>query len=105
MTKAEADKGTNAASGTGNSATSGGGDGRQTTTGRIVGNVALPPSKRLAICDVFDEQGKPRTNVLRDHLKQEGRLSEECALKVIKDGKSFKVNTHRHGQEPIVAPH
>lgn len=61
---------------------------RQTTTGRIVGNVLLPPAKRLTIPDVFDDSGKPRTNVLKEHLKGEGRLSEECALKIIKDGKT-----------------
>jgi len=60
---------------------------RQTTTGRIVNNVLLPPSKRLTVADVFDENNKPKTTVLKDHLKQEGRLSEECALKIIKDGK------------------
>ena len=26
------------------------------------------------------------TKLLRDHLKQEGRLTEECALKIINDG-------------------
>ena len=67
---------------------------RQTTKGRIVGNVPLPPSKRLEISDIFDANGKPRVNLLKDHLKQEGRLSEECALKVIHDGKSQRLNLY-----------
>ena len=37
--------------------------------------------------DLFDEQtGAINTEILRDHLKQEGRLSEACALKIIRDG-------------------
>lgn len=37
--------------------------------------------------DLFDEaSGSINTEILRDHLKQEGRLSEECALKIINDG-------------------
>ena len=33
------------------------------------------------------EGGHLNTAKLRDHLRQEGRLTEECALKVIQDGK------------------
>ena len=37
--------------------------------------------------DLFDERtGAINTEILRDHLKQEGRLSEACALKIIHDG-------------------
>lgn len=61
-------------------------DGKQSTTGRIIGSVPLPPAKRLTITELFDENNKPRTNILKEHLKQEGRLSEECAIKIIKDG-------------------
>ena len=36
---------------------------------------------------MFDEaSGSINTEILRDHLKQEGRLSEDCALKIINDG-------------------
>ena len=65
-------------------------DGKQSTTGRIIGSVPLPPAKRLTITELFDENNKPRTNILKEHLKQEGRLSEECAIKIIKDGMKFK---------------
>ena len=63
---------------------------KQTTTGRIVNSVSLPPSSRLSSAEVFENQ-KINTKLLRDHLKQEGRLTEECALKVIQDGKFFRV--------------
>jgi len=57
------------------------------TKERIVGQVPYPPVKRLEISDLFDEKtGSINTEILRDHLKQEGRLSEECALKIIKEG-------------------
>jgi len=57
------------------------------TKERIVGHVPYPPTKRLEISDLFDEKtGSINTEILRDHLKQEGRLSEACALKIIHDG-------------------
>ena len=72
------------------------------TKERIVGQVPYPPTKRLEIrwaletrrhwigcnfSDLFDEKtGSINTEILRDHLKQEGRLSEACALKIIHDG-------------------
>ena len=60
---------------------------KQTTTGRIVNSVLLPPSSRLSSAQVF-ENDIINTKLLRDHLKQEGRLTEECALRVIQDGKT-----------------
>lgn len=45
----------------------------------------LPPSKRLSIDDVFDTKGKPRPDVLKQHFVLEGRISDECALKIIND--------------------
>ena len=58
---------------------------KQTTTGRIINSVTLPPSNRLTAEELFPND-KIDTKLLRDHLKQEGRLTEECALKVIKEG-------------------
>jgi len=48
--------------------------------------VPLPPSKRLTVADVYDSKGKPRPDVLKQHFVLEGRLSNECALKIINDG-------------------
>jgi len=52
---------------------------------RQVPSVPLPPNKRLDICDLYDGTSI-NTEILRDHLRQEGRLSEELALKIIRDG-------------------
>merc|ERR1712126_375549 len=52
---------------------------------RQVPSVPLPPNQRLDICDLYDGTSI-NTEILRDHLRQEGRLSEELALKIIRDG-------------------
>jgi hypothetical protein len=57
------------------------------TTGRQCSAVPLPPNKRLEISDLYDESTNSiNTEILRDHLKQEGRLTQECALKIIREG-------------------
>ncbi|CBY12953.1 unnamed protein product [Oikopleura dioica] len=53
---------------------------------RTCPNVTLPPSKRLGIDELFDSSGKPRPPILREHLRKEGRLTNECAIKLIQDG-------------------
>ena len=60
---------------------------------RTCPNVTLPPSKRLGIDELFDSSGKPRPPILRDHLRKEGRLTNECAMKLIQDGSS-RLRTH-----------
>ena len=42
----------------------------------------------LYFSDLYDGTSI-NTEILRDHLRQEGRLSEELALKIIRDGKKF----------------
>lgn len=42
-----------------------------------------PPARKLTIDDVYDSTGKPCPDVLKAHFLQEGRLSDECALKII----------------------
>jgi len=44
---------------------------------RTCPNVTLPPSKRLGIDELFDSSGKPRPPILREHLRKEGRLTNE----------------------------
>ena len=48
----------------------------------------LPPrSERLSLEEIYDQQtGKPSPEVLKQHFVQEGRISEDAALKIIKEG-------------------
>lgn len=72
---------------------------KQTTTGRIINSVTLPPSNRLTAEELFPND-KIDTKLLRDHLKQEGRLTEECALKVIKEGTDEVILTAVNSVKP-----
>lgn len=51
--------------------------------------VPLPPAKRLTVADVYDAKGKPRPDILKQHFVLEGRLSDECALRIINDGSAL----------------
>ena len=51
-----------------------------------------PPSNRLTIADLFDNQtggGKPKLDRLREHLLAEGRLEEDAALMIIERGEAL----------------
>lgn len=48
-----------------------------------------PPSKKLAASDIYDNKGKPKPDVLKQHFTQEGRLTEECALRLISEGSTL----------------
>jgi len=61
----------------------------QPTKERIVKTVPLPPAKRLTVADVYDAKGKPRPDILKQHFVLEGRLSDECALRIINDGSAL----------------
>jgi serine/threonine-protein phosphatase 2B catalytic subunit len=51
-----------------------------------------PPTNHLTIADLFDAStggGKPRLDLLREHLLAEGRLEEDAALMIIERGESL----------------
>lgn len=54
------------------------------TTDRKVQNLAYPATKKISSSELFDKNNKPDHILLREHLKQEGRLTSECALTILK---------------------
>ena len=49
--------------------------------------IPAPVSTRLKMEDVYDKEGKPRPDVLKQHFIREGRLDEDVALRIIHECK------------------
>ena len=60
---------------------------KKLTEERVMKKVSCPPSKKLKIADIFDPQtNKPKMEILRQHLINEGRIEESAVLKIINNG-------------------
>jgi hypothetical protein len=66
------------------------------TAERIMKDVPMPTGKILQKEDLFDETGIPNPDVLRNHLKQEGKLAKDLLLEIISQATQILV------QEPNV---
>ena len=56
------------------------------TTERVVKSVPHPPAHRLTMSEVYDEKGKPQLEKLRVQFAAEGRVEEDVALRIIREG-------------------
>ena len=60
---------------------------KKLTEERVMKKVSCPPSNKLKITDIFDPQtNKPKMEILRQHLINEGRIEESAVLKIINNG-------------------
>lgn len=65
----------------------------KTTIGRVIETVPPAVSHRLTVSEIYGTKicsaNKPKTDILRDHLKQEGRVTIELALQIINQGRDL----------------
>ncbi|XP_067937626.1 serine/threonine-protein phosphatase 2B catalytic subunit 2-like [Watersipora subatra] len=53
------------------------------TTERPIKHVPYPPAKKLESSDIYSQNGQIDVDLLKQHFCAEGRLTEECAMKII----------------------
>lgn len=56
------------------------------TKQRQILTVVHPETKILSVADIYDEQGIPNCALLLEHFKNEGRITQEAATKIVRDG-------------------
>lgn len=56
------------------------------TADRVVKSVPHPPAHRLKMAEVFDDKGKPNLDKLKAQFSAEGRVEEDVALRIIREG-------------------
>ncbi|XP_033120109.1 serine/threonine-protein phosphatase 2B catalytic subunit alpha isoform-like isoform X2 [Anneissia japonica] len=63
-------------------------DMKNSTTERTVKSVPYPPTKKLGVEDIYDvdHNTKPNHAKLKAHFLQEGRLTEDVAIRIINEG-------------------
>ncbi|KAI6661538.1 Serine/threonine-protein phosphatase 2B catalytic subunit alpha isoform isoform X3 [Oopsacas minuta] len=59
------------------------------TKGRMKPDIPHPAKEFLKMDQLYTEDGKVLSQVLKEHLKQEGRIEEDAALRIIREGKEL----------------
>ena len=59
------------------------------TRERQVPDCAQPSAKVLTVDDVFEANGQPRLEVLKQHFFEEGRLEEAAVMKILEEGSAL----------------
>ncbi|KAJ8022583.1 Serine/threonine-protein phosphatase 2B catalytic subunit 2 [Holothuria leucospilota] len=77
-------------------------DGKLSTTERVVTSVPCPPTQRLTMEEVYKDS-KPNHEVLKQHFYKEGRIEEDVALRIIREGMELlrKENTMLDIEAPV----
>eukprot|EP00050_Salpingoeca_kvevrii_P019428 m.85913 g.85913 ORF g.85913 m.85913 type:complete len:470 (+) comp8412_c0_seq1:521-1930(+) len=55
------------------------------TTARVHSSVPAPTAAILTADDIFDETGRPREKMLLEHFKQEGRITCDAAIRILRE--------------------